>query len=71
MDSACRSYPESIPNTLHKDDPARNRYTQLFNLYPQYPLPYSYSSSSSDLSLSHNILGKELVTHLYNNDVFR
>jgi len=71
IDCACRGYSESIPNSLHKDGPGRNHNTQLFNLYPQYPLRYSYSSSFSYLSLAHNISGKEMVTHLYNNDVFR
>jgi len=38
MDSACSGYPESIPNSLHKDNPAKNHDPQLFTLYPQYPL---------------------------------
>src|SRR5580765_4881315 len=32
---------------------------------------YSYSYSDDDLFLIHNILGKELVIQLYNDDVFR
>jgi hypothetical protein len=71
MDSACRGYQESIPNSLHKDCPGRNHNTQLFNLYPQYPLLLLLLLLLLSLSLAHNILGKELVTHLYNNDVFR
>ena len=31
---------------------------------------YSYSSSDDNLSLINNILGKEMVLHLYNNDAF-
>jgi hypothetical protein len=39
MDFACRGYPESIPNSLHKDNPLYNLEIHLLTLFPQYP-PY-------------------------------
>jgi hypothetical protein len=37
MDSACRGYPESTPNFLHKDIGTGNQKIQIFNLDSQYP----------------------------------
>jgi len=37
MDSACRGYPESTPNFLHKDIGKRNQKIQFVNLDSQYP----------------------------------
>ena len=38
MDSACKGYPESIPNSLHKDSVLSNLEFQPLYLNPQYPL---------------------------------
>jgi hypothetical protein len=38
MDSACKGYPESIPNSLHKDSVLEDLEFQLLYLNPQYPL---------------------------------
>lgn len=38
MDSACNGYPESTPNSFHKDSAIGNDKIQLLDLHPQYPL---------------------------------
>jgi len=37
MNSVCRGYQESTPNSLHKDNCRRNETIQLVDSYPQYP----------------------------------
>jgi hypothetical protein len=38
MDSACRGYPESTPNFLHKESGREIEENQFLNVHPQYPL---------------------------------
>jgi len=38
MNFACRGYPESIPNSLHKDIYLYSLEIHMLTLFPQYPL---------------------------------
>ena len=70
MDSACRGYPESTPNSLHKDCVSKTYKIQLLYLHPQYPLNLLLLLLLRQSFLTHNILGRETLICLDNNDVF-